>query len=217
MTRLTDLLNATPSTRDIDKRNYIGASSIGSQCVRALWYGLYSQYKPEYSAQLLRTFEVGKRLEAMLLDCLDLCGLEIQRPNKDNAFLAVADKEVSLFQGHMDALWVNEGILEIKTARDASFRVFQKKGLRLWYPVYYAQVQAYMGMSGIVKAYVLAINKDTSEVHDECVTYDAGYYETLRAKAKKIIELDKAPCRVNESPLYFVCKMCAYRKVCHQQ
>ena len=76
-------------------------------------------------------------------------------------------------QGHFDAiifLGSQKAILEIKTAKDASFKVFVNKGLKVWSPRYYAQVQSYMGMSGIYSAYILVLNKDNSEIFDELVT-----------------------------------------------
>jgi len=109
----------------------------------------------------------------------------------------------------------NAAIIEVKTAKDSSFRVFQKAGLQKWYPVYYAQVQAYMGMSGVKEAYVLAINKDTSELHDEHVAFDENYYNELCMKASRIASSITAPDKINNSPFYFVCRGCQYKSICH--
>jgi hypothetical protein len=107
-------------------------------------------------------------------------------------------------------------IIEIKTAKDASFMIFIKKGLKGWNPQYYAQVQSYMGMSGIHKAYILVLNKDNSDISDELVTFDKVFYEQICRKAFLIANIEEAPARVHDSPLWFQCKMCKFNKVCHK-
>ncbi len=197
-------------------REYIGASSIGVSCERAIWYAYQGAERLPMEPKRRRTLDIGKTLEALIINSMLHAGLDIILPNKDNAFLAVSDKKVFHFQGHMDAIWRNNGIIEIKTAKDSSFKIFVKHGLLKWYPVYYAQIQSYMGMSGIHSGYVLAINKDTSELHDEYVEFNSVYYERLVEKAAKIIAMDTEPGRVSNSPLYFQCRLCDYKVVCHR-
>ena len=218
--KLSKLLDSPLLNKEIERREYIGASSIGGLCERAIWYGYHTLYRDQRTPRERRTLEIGHRLETLLVDSLREMGMRIDLPSKDNAFLHLKDKLIPEFQGHVDGVLIDypyghKAIIEIKTARDSSFRIFEKKGLMLWYPVYYAQVQSYMGMSGIHEAYVIAINKDTSEIHDEQIYFDELYYEKLRQKAKKLVEMDEAPVRLSSSPLYFVCRMCSYRSICH--
>ena len=214
---LSNIIDSSfPAGRE-PNRQYIGASSVGGFCDRALWYGYRYYDRIPKSAKQRRTLSIGHALESLVIDSLRDAGLDIETPSKDNAFLAVHDSEIELFQGHIDAIWVGHAIIEIKTAKDSSFRIFEKKGLRNWYPVYYAQVQSYMGMYGLFKAYVIAINKDTSELHDEEVEFNEGYYVSLREKAKAIIEMvEGPPAKIgNGNPAYFACRLCDFRKVCH--
>ena len=198
------------------RRLYVGASSIGSLCARFIWYGYHTCTPRIIDSRRRRTLEIGNRLESILVEALIDAGIKLERPSKDNNFLEFYEKRLTEFRGHADALWRGVAIIEIKTAKDSSFKIFQKKGLRLWYPSYFAQVQSYMGMSGVHMAYVLAINKDTSELHDECIVFDERYYESLVEKAKAIIESpEKPPEKISRSPIYFMCRMCDYRNVCH--
>jgi hypothetical protein len=73
-----------------------------------------------------------------------------------------------------------------------------------------------MGMSGIHKAYIVVLNKDSSEISDELVEFDEVYYQTLRKKAAMIANANVAPPKINGSPLWFQCKMCKFNKVCHK-
>ena len=215
--RLSKLIECKTGSKE-QKRNYIGASSIGNACTRALWYDFHNYAKLPHENKLLRTFEVGKKLEELVLQWLDDCNLVIERPHLDNNNLKLFDKENMCFQGSMDALLhINDKtfVIEIKTARNASFNVFKKLGLKLWYERYYAQIQAYMGMSGHHQGYVIALNKDTSDLHDELVIFDEIYFDCLRNKSFEIMCLDLKPDRINDSPLFYLCKMCEFRGTCH--
>lgn len=211
---ITEILNNKKQPIE-PHRNYIGASSIGNNCSRALWYAYHDIERIPMDARRKRTLNIGKNLEVMLIREMVEAGMILQVGSED-----LSNLSLNQFQGHVDAIWKNpphakEAIIEIKTAKDSSFRVFQKNGLKRWYPIYYAQVQAYMGMSGIHNAYVIALNKDTSELHDEHINFLPFYYEKLVEKAKTITELDSPPARVNESPLFYQCKTCDFRKTCH--
>lgn len=212
--KLSTILDSVKVSRQ-EVRNYIGASSIGSSCMRRIWYG-FNGYEGELiGPKLARTFEIGHRLEDMVIDLLRNAGIPVSIMLDD-----LSDKDLQYFQGHVDAAildkyQVPEFILEIKTAKDSSFKQFANKGLLAWSPMYYAQVQAYMGMTDIHKAYILCINKDTSELHDEEVKFNAEFYEGLKFKAQLIHDADEPPPRLNDSPAYFICKQCKFSKVCH--
>jgi hypothetical protein len=213
--KLTKLLDSQTIPPE-EPRNYIGASSIGSACMRQIWYG-YNGYEGEpISPRLARTFEIGKRLEGMVLDYLENAGVDVLME-----YGTVVDDELPYFRGNLDAVawdYTNNSpryIIEVKTAKDSSFKQFVKHGLRKWSPQYFAQVQAYMGMSWVYESYLICLNKDTSELHDEHVTFQPQYYDGLRLKAEMIHKTKKAPPRVNDSPVFYLCKMCRYRSECH--
>jgi hypothetical protein len=211
---LSDFIEKNLSKGDDEPRAYIGASSIGNPCERAIWYGLNKPEDKVITTRQLITFEIGKCLEEMTIHFL-LEQLALISP------WALECNEYPLFKGNADAIIVNSerepiAILEIKTAKDSSFNIFKKKGLRLWYPEYYDQIQSYMGMSGINTGYLLALNKDTSELHDEKVDFDAERYKKLVEKAKRIGDARIMPPKINGSPSFFRCKFCFYRNACHE-
>ncbi len=198
-----------------EPRQYIGASSIGNQCLRAIWYGLRMSETKVVEPQQQLAFEVGKRLEILILDLLVASGIHIERQ------FGFHCREYSLFQGTLDAvLFDNVGnstaIIEIKTAKNDSFRIFQRKGVRLWWPEYYDQVQCYMGMSGIAESIILVFNKDASELCEEVIEFDPIWYASLVEKAKIVGEYTEPPPRLSERPAFFKCKMCFYKEECHK-
>lgn len=196
-------------------RDYIGASTIGSDCLRQIWYEFKGFEATQVPTKMRRTWTIGKVLENTILDWLSEAGLEILRSWPD-----LSANDMPYFKGHIDAIWMKKGkpfaILEIKTAKDASYMIFVKKGLRTWQPNYYAQIQSYMGMSRIHIAYIVVLNKDTSELSDELVIFDPDFYQKLCEKALMIANAKIPLPRINGSPLWFQCKMCKFNKICHK-
>jgi hypothetical protein len=212
--KLTKLIEKSQLMMVDEKRDYIGASSIGSDCLRQIWYQYQGVEGEAVATRVRRIWAVGKILEGLILDWLEDAGVEIARTWYD-----LQADDMPYFQGHVDSVWTKNGepvaIVEIKTAKDASFKIFDKKGVKVWNPQYYAQIQSYMGMSGIFSTYILALNKDNSDLSDEMVLFDEVFYEKLKQKAAMIHRATVEPPRVNGSPLWFQCKMCRYNKVCH--
>jgi hypothetical protein len=212
---LSKKIEKVQSRDDRKTRDYIGASTIGSDCLRQIWYEFKGVQATEVPTKMRRTWTIGRVLEGTILDWLTEAGLTITRTWGD-----LVANDMPYFKGHLDSVWMKNGkpyaILEIKTAKDASFLIFVKKGLKSWQPQYYAQIQTYMGMSGIHRAYIMVLNKDTSDISDELVLFDEDFYQKLRAKALMIANAHSAPPKINGSPLWYACKMCKYHKTCHK-
>lgn len=212
---LSKKIEKIQSRDDRKTRDYIGASTIGSDCLRQIWYEFKGFQATEVPTKTRRTWNIGKVLEGTILDWLVEAGIEVCRTWDDLQAI-----EMPYFKGHLDSVWMKGGkpfaIIEIKTAKDASFVIFVKKGLKSWQPQYYAQIQTYMGMSGIHKAYILVLNKDTSDISDEVILFDEAFYKKLCEKALMIANAHVPPPKVNGSPMWYQCKMCKFHKVCHK-
>jgi hypothetical protein len=211
---LSKKIEKSQSRDDRETRDYIGASAIGADCLRQIWYEFKRVKAEAVPTRIRRTWSIGKHLEGLVSNWLTEAGIEVAE------WFDLEAKEMPFFKGHVDLVWIKKGkpfaIIEIKTAKDSSFNIFVKKGLALWSPQYYAQVQSYMGMSGIHSAYILVLNKDNSEISDELVTFDEVLYEALKKKAWMIFLAQVEPPRINNSPLWYECKMCKFNKVCHK-
>ncbi len=209
--------------RELDKpRDYIGASIIGNDCERAIWYSSNGYTESHVDSRIKRIFDTGNLWEKLLLDYLELSDIKLVRPDKENNYLECHDKDLSYFKGHMDALMIfpepsEVVILDIKTAKNIEFNKFKSQGLRMWKPNYYAQLQAYMGMTGYKFSSLLAFNKDDQKLHDETVPFNEIFYRQLKEKARKIYNLINPPERINKSPFYYKCSYCNFKTTCHSQ
>lgn len=213
-----DLINAiaTYLTKEPpeEPRKYIGASSIGKPCLRQIWYSYHGHNRLEPEPRIKITFQIGHSLEVLILDYLKKAGIIIVCQGK-----FYSDSSVLALQGHVDGVIVlpdeSRAILEIKTAKESSFNTFYKHGLLKWQESYYTQIQTYMGMSGINRGVLLAINKNSSEMHQEWIDFDPIYYEEIKLKCNSICTSLNPPPKISENGSYFICKQCEFRKICH--
>lgn len=214
--KLTRMIDKSMAKNKDDPRDYVGASSIGDDCLRRIWYSSRDTESEPMTPKIQRIMQVGKKLEDLVIKWLCDAGVSVILPSVENNFLFCKDSEFDFFQGHCDGILPKlEAILEIKTANDTSFNKLVKSDVYAWNKQYMAQMQAYMGMTGYKKACIVVLNKDNSELYDEMVAFDAEFYESMRQRARMIYQSQMLPPKVHSSPLWWQCKMCKFNKVCH--
>ncbi len=214
--RLKGIIDAAINVSRETSRDYIGASQIGDACLRRIWYNYHGVSGAPFSTKQQRTFSIGKKLETIVIDSLHDAGVDLILPHVSNHYLEFFDEDIPYLRGHADAIIKDEdAILEIKTAKDSSFKIFVNKGLKVWNFQYYTQIQCYMGMSHKKKGYIVCINKDTSEVWDEEVQFSPEYYDGIKARALLVHSHDEPLPKVNDSPFYYACKTCQFKEICH--
>lgn len=64
--------------QDTGFRNHLGASSIGNECLRALWYTFRWATRAKHKASLLRLFNRGHREEERFIGYLKSIGVEVR-------------------------------------------------------------------------------------------------------------------------------------------
>jgi hypothetical protein len=211
-------------TRDHDK--VIRCSSIGHACERHLFYKFRWAHEPErFSGRMLRLFDTGNVEEGRMIDWLRLAGVDvIDRDHEgDGGQITVAALDGHL-AGHLDG--IVEGLveapktphlLECKTHSAKSFAQLVKHGVAVAKPEHVAQMQIYMHLKGLTRAFYLAKNKDTDELYSERIHYDAAHATALMARAERIKAANEPPARISDKPDAFACKYCPSAPVCHLQ
>lgn len=197
------------------RREHLGASVIGRECDREIWYG-YRWAKPNgFDGRMLRLFDRGKREEAVVVFELKSAGMQIEH---DEFGQQSFEDHGGHFRGSVDAVGV-EGkkkfIVEIKTANDKSWNDLHKKGVAESKPEHFCQMQVYMGELKMDKALYLSVNKNTDEIHAEWVDFDKDAYVALRQRASELIYSALPPERMSDNPANFKCKFCQMWGVCH--
>lgn len=208
-------------TQEDGRRGHLGASIIGRECSRQIWYSFRWARKVKHEGRLLRLFETGHKAEARFVANLRSIGCEVieEVDGKQISFKALGGH----FAGSLDGMGRNIpyapkawATLEFKTHSAKSFAKLIKDGVKLAKPEHYAQTQIYMLNKGVDRALYLAVNKDTDQLHDEWIHLDVEFAKRLTEKARRIIEATQPPAGISVDPSFFQCKYCDYNDVCHQ-
>lgn len=210
------------ASRKDKHRPHLGGSQIGTECARALWYQFRHMDAPAFEGRTLRLFQTGDREESRLVENLRAVGVTVWDRDPDTG------KQIrfTACDGHfaLSLDGVGEGFressqphtLEFKTMNDKNFKVLEKDGLEKAKPIYWAQCQIGMHLSGLQRCAFIAVNKNDDSIYMERVKYDAAVGIQLVAKAESIIFADKPPAKLNNDPSFFLCRFCDYKHVCHE-
>lgn len=219
-------LEAAVEAREVRDFDYVvRGSSIGHACERHLWYRFRWAHLPEaFDGRKLRLFHTGHAEEARMITWLRDAGVRVLAvdPVTDEQWEVVALD--GHFKGHLDGIAtgiveapVVAHLLECKTHNAKSFAQLKTHGVAVSKPEHVAQMQIYMHLRGLTRAFYLAKHKDTDELYAERVPYDAAQGVALLAKAERIKTANAAPPRVSDDPHYFLCMAfgCVSFDLCH--
>lgn len=200
----------------------IGASQIGRQCDRRLWYSFRHAGREKFNGRMLRLFQTGHREEARIIDDLRAAGIEVwdRDPQTGQQF------EYTALDGHLVvkldgvALGILEApdtphVLEVKTHNRKSFDKLVAEGVEKSKPDHFAQCQIGMGLADLTRAVYVAHCKDTDDLYLERFHYDDKVFKALLLRAKRIIDAEEAPAKISKDPAYYVCKFCPFAELCH--
>ena len=159
-------------------RNYLGASSIGKSCARALWMDFRMVKSQKFTGQQLRIFDTGHLEEPRMVADLRRAGIKVHDVDPNTKRQYAISYHGGLFRGHADGVALGiKGqpevwhLLEFKTHNDRSFKLLQKDGMEKSKPMHYAQMQVYMKGRELMFGYYLAKNKTmTSFMARWCIT-----------------------------------------------
>ena len=208
-------------------RDHGGFSSLGTECLRQLWYEWHWASNKKHKAKILRKFGRGhmdeKRFKKLMRkagiyvsDVDPVTGKQFSFHAKDCGFLAgsidgVVSNVHELEEGEW-ALW------EFKSMGNSTFGTLKKQGLEKANLTYWVQCHLYMHHAGLAKCIFMAVNCDSQEMYREIIELDSDLVKLELDKGKRILELWHEPVpRIAENEAYYVCRnLCSHRDVCHR-
>jgi hypothetical protein len=213
-------------------RTHLGASQIGDECERKLWYIFRWVQRPEYEGRLGRLFNRGHREEERFVDWLRKIGFGVYDIDES---LPLKDGKPQQFRvegcgghygGSVDSMLVfpsTYGIPgfvaggEYKTnGTGRAFTDLVTKGVKVAKPMHYSQMSTYGWKKGYRYSLYMNINKNDDDLHVEIAELDWALAADLERKADGIIRAEAPPRRVSENATDFRCKTCDFFKVCHE-
>jgi hypothetical protein len=194
-------------------REYLGASSIGEECDRKLWYSFHKR-RPINDPRVHRIMDLGHWVESYSLEKLKSAGYELFYEEGGEQF-GFVDEEVA---GHADGVIIlndTPHLLEIKSANNKRFLEMVDMGVERSNLTYFVQMQVYMHFLELEKALYFVVNKDNSKIHMEIIKYEkirAVYYLN---RGKEIIRgKEEDQERKYKTKAFFKCKWCDYKEEC---
>lgn len=205
-----------------ERRNYLGASGIGSECLRKVQFDW--QRDSTHAARTKRIFSRGHMFEEISVKALGQAGFRMERGTPATAFSAADD----LFKGHADGIIVAGPevagmaypcLFEHKALGASGWKKIEKYGLKSAYPVYYDQCQLYMAYLGLDAnpALFSAVNADTCHMLHLLVPFDGEAAQAASDRAVLVIKATQAGemlDRIAKKPDDWRCKMCSHREFC---
>lgn len=206
-----------------ERRDYLGASAIGSECLRKVQYDW--QCDSTHPARTKRIFSRGHAFEEFTAKALAQAGFRIERGTARTGFSA-ADGN---FRGHCDGIVFDGPVIpglaypclwENKALGASGWRKIEKDGLRKAYPAYFDQCQLYMAYLDLADnpALFTAENADNCAILPILVPFDAEAAQAASDRAVAVIRathagelLDRV---TDKGPADWRCKMCSHSARC---
>ncbi len=210
--------HAAQQAKEPAHRKHLGASVIGHECKRHIWYVFRWALAQQFDGRMLRLFDTGKREESRILDELRAIGCQVWDTDENGQQFTVSACD-GHFGGSMDG--VVQGLpeapktphlFECKTHKDKSYKALLKDGIparHRW------QMQAYMTPADLPAAVYVAVNKDTDEIYIERVKSDPDLGRRILETAQYVIDSPEPPPRIADDAEHFVCKLCPFSSICH--
>lgn len=206
-------------------RNHLGASELGEECWRKLWYGFRWTKQEIFDGRMMRLFNVGHSAEPRFVTYLKGLGFEVKEFDNDGKQFRISGA-LGHYGGSLDgkakppAKYEIDGdiiiSLSFKTNNTgAGFADVAKKDLRKAKPKHFAQECQYGYKEGIKYCLYMIENKNDSDITIKIVELDWNYGAQLEKKAESIIFAKEPPPRISENPMMQVCQWCHQKGICH--
>jgi hypothetical protein len=206
---------------EINVRQYLGASSIGSPCLRQIQYGWMCD--PVHPGQLQDIFARGHLFEDMVRAHMVRAGFEFA-PVERLAFSTFN----GAFRGHADGVLTRGPtrlslaypcVWEHKALGDKGWRALDRDGLDKAYPHYVAQILMYQHFLGLTAhpAIFTATNANTCAGLHVLVPYNAVAARASIDRAAMIIDATRAGellPRLAKTQSNPICIKCSHSKRC---
>ena len=203
-------------------RSHLGASLIGGECGRAIWYGFRWATKAKFPARILRLFNRGHLEEGRVIPLLLIIGVQVFQQDANGNQYRISDVG-GHFGGSGDGVAIGipdlepgqPCLLEFKTHNDKSFRKMVTEGVRSAKMEHFVQMQTYMRKMGLAVALYVAVNKNDDDIYMELVYLESNVGDQFISRARTIILAQSPPAKISNSPGWLACSWCNHKPVCH--
>lgn len=221
---LEDIDKYCAEAYDDGPRKHLGASLIGHDCKRYLWYIFRWCFHEKHSGRVQRLFNRGHREEARFIEWLRGIGFQVWEADEHGNQFKISGCN-GHFGGSLDGVGIlppayqieEPVLLEFKTnGTGAGFNKLGHSGMPVAKPQHFAQTSTYGYKYNFRFCAYLNINKNDDDLHVEIVKLDHKLGAQMEAKAELIINSQTAPARLSDNPTFRDCTYCALKGICHK-
>lgn len=205
-------------------RKHLGASVIGDECSRKLYY-MFRWFKAvQKSPREYRLFNRGNLEELRFVDYLRGIGMQVWVKDDNNRQFVISDIG-NHFGGSTDGVSrlpdtynILEPLLcEFKTKGTGSgFDKLKKNGIKVEAHQHFVQMSVYGFKLNIKYGLYMVANKNDDELYIEIVELDHRLALSSIGKAAEIINAKQIPTRISENAATIECRMCDFSGICHR-
>jgi hypothetical protein len=201
-------------------RQYLGASAIGSACLRKVQYDWLVD--PIFPVRTKTIFQRGHFFEELTRQHLIAAGFKFG-PTERLKFETAS----GLFRGHADGIIIDGPQLptlcfptlwEHKCLKDKGWKAVERDGLVGLYEPYAGQLAVYQAYLNITNPALFSVtNADTCERLHFSVPFNSQLAQAMSDRAVAVIKATKAGellSRITEDPNDWRCRMCGHRERC---
>jgi CRISPR/Cas system-associated exonuclease Cas4 (RecB family) len=214
-------------------RNYLGASIIGDECWRKVFYDFKNCRIREIKCTGIKAIQDGFACELIManrLKKLPYITLYTEDPQNPKQQIGI-ESLLGHLRGHLDGMikgileapltwhvWESKAVNEKKWDEFVKIRAEhgEKQALQLWDQCYYAQAQIYMHFTRTERHYITVMTPGGRGHVSARTEYNRKYAEMLIDKARQIIFDDEnLPSRLSDNREFYKCKWCQFQTICH--
>src|SRR5882724_5933077 len=223
---LSDINDFCATYYEQGHRKHLGASGLGEECWRKLWYEFRWTKREVFDGRMMRLFNVGHSAESRFVTYLKGIGFEVKEFDENGKQFRIngakghyggsldgmckAPERYQLFE---DIIFLNE----FKTNGTGSgFNEVESKGLQKAKPKHFAQMSQYGYKLNLKYGLYLIENKNDSHITVKIIVLDWNLGAQMERKAEEIIFAKEPPPRISDNPAFQNCKWCHQSDICHK-
>lgn len=226
---IAETQDASAKQEHKQSRGHLGASIIGRECLREIWYSWRGVTDVQFDGRILRLFNRGHEEEHRMVRWITRIGGKVQTLDPQTGqqlrftgykghFAGSADGIITGLQGleHLGLTTDSRLLAEFKTHGLKSYDILEAQGVQVAKPEHYAQTQIYTYELDCDAGIYIGVCKNTDRLHIELLPKDVAAYSTASNRARYIVDHAGIPPRVaHASASSFKCKFCDHRLPCH--
>jgi hypothetical protein len=199
----------------------LGASTIGNECLRALWFDWRAYARKSFGGRMLRLFKTGHLQEDRIVADLKAAGLQVFEKDSAGRQFEFTDptghlvcKVDGVVKGVPESA-EKAHVLEIKTHNQTSFNSVVKHGVQKSKEAHYVQMQVGMWLSALTRALYVPLCKNDEQYDIQRIPADRKVQKQIEQKVIKLVEARLRPAGISDNRDSFACKFCDMSGVCY--